>query len=137
MPQRYIKIPEPVILKDPVTRKPLTKDDGQPEDPVTFEAIVNKLMHNPMWTETYPNIRAANAITDALSKANGVMVLAEDDWKKLEAAVQNPKQVVISQAGPATVIGFGFHPVIVPQIVSLLDAIVEATTNAPVEQKAP
>jgi hypothetical protein len=134
MPQRYIKVPPPVQLTDPAG-SPLISDDGKPQKPFDLADLIQKLMHNPVWTESYPNVRSADAITKAVAGANGVLVLAEDDWKKLEAAVQNPRAVVFGSSGAQVVGGFGFHPVITPQILPLLDAIVNASPTPPVDDK--
>lgn len=135
MPQRYIKVPSPIQLVDPEKGEPLKDDEGKPQKPVDLKVMIQKLLHNPVWTESYPNVRSADAITKAVAAGNGVVVLAEDDWKKLEAAVQNPKSVIVMGGSPQVVGGFGYHPIITPQILPLLDAIVNASTTEPVDAK--
>lgn len=135
MPQRYIKVPDPVVLKNP-EGEPLVESDGTPKAPLTLKDIILKLMHNPLWTESYNNIRAADAINRAVEKADGVIVLSEEDWKKLETAVQNPRTVVLGSGGSQVIVGLGYHPAIVTQVLPLLDAIVNASSK-PVELAVP
>lgn len=131
MPQRYITIPEPITLKDPKTKEPLKKQDGS-FDMLSFSEFLHKVMFNPMWNQTVQNIKAADAINKAFDGAkDGVMVLAEEDWKKLESAVQNPVQQLITQMGAQNQPGFGYHPTLTPQLLPLIDAVLEAHKDDP------
>ena len=130
MPTRYIEIPDPITLKDPVSKAPLTTD-GQPEV-WDFKQIISKIMSNPKWGESYAAMRAQAAIEDALAEAkDGVMVIAEEDWSKLKDAAENPRTQVITSMGPQVMAGFGVHPTLVRQLIPLLAPIVEAKTERP------
>lgn len=130
MPTRYIEIPEPVTLKDPVSKAVLTTD-GQPEV-WDFKQIINKIMSNPKWGETYAAMRAQAAIEDALADAkDGVMVVAEEDWTKLKDAAENPRTQVITTMGAQVISGFGVHPTLVRQLIPLIAPIVDAKTERP------
>jgi len=131
MPTRYIEIPTPIILKDPVSKEPLL-NDGQPET-WDFKLIISKIMSNPKWGESYAAMRAQAAIEDALAEAkDGVMVVAEEDWNRLKDAAENPRSQVITTMGPQVVQGFfGVHPTLARQLVPLLAPIVDAKTERP------
>ena len=130
MPTRYIEIPEPVTLRDPVSKAPLTTD-GQPEV-WDFKQIINKIMSNPKWGESYAAMRSQAAIEDALTDAkDGVMIIAEEDWSKLKDAAENPRTQVITAMGPQVLSGFGVHPTLVRQLIPLIAPIVDAKTERP------
>ena len=122
MPIKYITIPEPITLVEPTTKEPLKDEKGETK-PVAFSDFIGKLLFNPMWAENYKSIKSAKAIDKAFSAANGVVQLAEEDWKKLKDLVENPKQ------------GYGYHAAVMPQLLPFLDAIVEAKDSAPEAKK--
>jgi hypothetical protein len=124
---RYIKIPDPVTLIDPETNKVIKKPDGS-DQVVTFKDILLSIMHNPKWNESFLNMKAAQQIIVSFDKAtDGVMCLTKEEWDKLEEATQNPKQVVISTVfGSQVRPGFGFHPILSPQLIPLIERILEA-----------
>lgn len=122
MPIKYVTIPEPIMLHDPVTKEEL-KDEKGVAKPQTFSEFIGKLLFNPMWAENYKNIKSAKAIDKAFSVSNGVAQLAEEDWKKLKELVENPKG------------GYGYHAAVMPQLLPFLDAIMEAKDSGPEEKK--
>jgi hypothetical protein len=133
MPMRYIEIPADVTLRDPMTKEVL-KDPDQKDQVWTFQMIINKLMSNPKWGESYAAMRSQAAIEDALAEAkDGCMVLSEEDWNKLKDAAENPRTAVITTMGPQAFQGFGLHPSLSRQLLPLLKPIVEA----PAERKPP
>lgn len=132
MPQRYITIPEAVILRDPISRQSLKTKEGQDET-LDFAGFLNKLFSHPKWSENYLNIKSAAAIEKAFADAkDSLMVLAEEDWKKLCDAAENPRTVLIHPtAGPQVQMGYGFHPTLSTQLLPLIEAIVQAKDKAP------
>lgn len=133
MPIRYIKIPEPVTIVDPVTREPMVID-GKPET-TTFSQLVNRLMGNPLWGETLAAMRSQLAIELALSQAvttgGGVMELAEEDWSRLKSCAESPRSMINTPMGPQVVAGIGVNPMLGAQFVPLLMPIIDATTERP------
>jgi hypothetical protein len=123
MPIKYVVVPEPILLRDPVTKEELKDEKGEVK-PQTFSDFIGKLLFNPMWAENYKNIKSAKAIDKAFSAVNGIVQLAEEDWKKLKDLVENPKG------------GYGYHAAVMPQLLPFLDAIMEACDAAPEEKKA-
>ena len=131
MPKRYIVIPEPVVLKDPVTKEILKDKDGGPET-WDFKIILNKLMSNPKWADSFQNMRAQDAIETAFEEAvDGVMELAEEDWVKLKEAVETPKTQLMTNMGPQVVPGFGMHASLSRQLLKLVAPIMDAKTERP------
>jgi hypothetical protein len=136
MPQRYITVPESKVLINPQTKEPLKDSEGKNEAPMTFKNFIQRLMFNPKWTESYQNIRTADAITKAVDKLEDgkVLVLAEEDWAKLDDAAQNPKQIIVTPFGPQAQPGYGYHPTIAPQLLPFIEAIVEAKKEPPAQE---
>jgi len=131
MPMRYIEIPAAVTLRDPSTKEVLKDQDGK-DQTWTFPQIINKLMSNPKWGESYAAMRSQGAIEDALADAkDGVMVLSEEDWTKLKDAAETPRTAVITTMGPQVFSGFGIHPMLSRQLLPLIIPIIEA----PAERK--
>lgn len=129
MPLRYIEIPPPVTFLDPITREELMGPDGKLEI-WDFKLLLNKIMSNPRWTESYAAMRAQASIENALSDAkDGVMVLSEEDWLHLKNAVEMPRTQLIGTNGIQVIPGFGAHPTLGGQLLPLLVPIVEATTE--------
>lgn len=129
--QKFIKVPNPILLCDPLTGAPL-KDNKDEE--VTFKDFVMKLMSNPIWMESYPRVRSANAIMEQLKLGKSVMVLDEEDWNTLKGAAENPKQLINNQfTGAQTVTGYGWIPTCVPQLLPFIEAIVNASDKEPSE----
>jgi hypothetical protein len=128
MPQRYIQIPGPITFIDP-----LTKEAADPSGkPMTFEDFIYKLMDNPKWALSYKMIKSADAIMEACKKATrNVMIIAEEDLKNLQEAVENPKALILTAAGGQTISGFGLHPRITSQILPFCDAIMQPLTDDP------
>ena len=120
MPIRYISVPSPVTFIDPLTSKPVTTLDGAQEKPIDFEMIMLRLMQNPMWGESYHNMKAQSGIMNALdkSKTSGVLVLADEDWQRLKQAAEFPKNL-------------GYHPILVYQLLPMFSAIMDAGTTEP------
>jgi hypothetical protein len=119
MPIRFIAVPPPIALLDPATRTPLKDEQGQPVAPVSLAVFVGKLLYSPVWGESYQTIKSAKAVDRAFAAANGVVQLAEEDWRRLRDLVENPKH------------GFPFHPAVLPQLLPFLDAIMLAAETAP------
>ncbi len=129
---RYISIPIPVALHDPLTKQALVNAEGLPET-WDFGAILNKLMANPKWAETFANMRSQEAIENAFeeSKTSGVMALAEEDWVKLKDAAETPKTQINTVQGAQLVPGYGVHPSLSRQLISLVAPIIEAKHERP------
>ena len=131
MPNRFIIIPEPVVLRDPVSKEEFKTEEGASQR-WDFKTILNKLMNNPKWGESYANMRAQESIEDAFENAkDGVMVVAEEDWNKLKDAVETPRFQINSPMGVQVVGGFGIRPDVSRQLLPLLKPIVEAKTERP------
>lgn len=129
MPLRYIEIPPPVTFLDPITKEELTGPEGKLEI-WDFKLLLNKIMSNPKWTETYAAMRAQASIENALNEAkDGVMVLSEEDWLRLKEAVEMPRTQLFGTNGIQVIPGFGAHPTLGAQLLPLLAPIVEATTE--------
>lgn len=140
MPTRYIE-----VLKAPQTRDPLSgelvfREDGSPDYITTF-TIHERLMHNPKWVENYQNMRAAEAIEEAVETAqksgSKYIELSEEDWLIYAEAAENPKSLFIGKNGPVIVAGPGIHPTLVRQILPFFRAIIEAKDRRPVKQEEP
>lgn len=131
MPNRYIEIPAPVTLIDPSTGKPIPDDDGK-DQTWNFELVIQKLLSNPFWGETFPAMRSQDALFDAWKNAkDGLMVVAEEDWTRLKAAVETPKTTLTTPMGAQVVSGFGVHPTLVRHLVPLLAPIMDAKAERP------
>jgi len=126
---RHIKVPFPITLHNPHTMKVLRKDDGTPEEVVSFRSFINNLLTNPKWVETYTNLKAASVISTAVNALfdGEELVLPEDAWRMLSEAAMFPKQIIVTPNGPVVVVGFGFHPQVSVQLIPMLDAIFNAT----------
>jgi hypothetical protein len=131
MPNRYIEIPAAVLLIDPSTNKPIPGDDGK-DQTWDFELVMQKLLSNPTWGESFPWLRSQDAIYDAWKNAkDGVLILAEEDWLRLKQAIETPKTTITTAIGNQIVNGFGVHPSLVRHLLPLLNAIMDAKAERP------
>jgi len=125
MPIRVIEIPKPISLVNYETKQPLT-ENGKPME-WTFETVLIRLMSNPVWQESFAGMRAQQSIVQAFaSRDNDKMMLAEDDWKKLKEAAENPRVTIMVPDGQLVANGFGVHPSLAFQLVPLIAPIIEA-----------
>lgn len=134
MPLRYVVIPSPISFRDPVTRAVYTSDDDRPLSFADFVRL--RVFYNPLWNVSRATMRAADAIDRALDKAdkaNGVLELAEEDWRLLLRAVEEPRY--LPPGGQVPVEGFNIHPAISRQLLPFLNAIAEAPTEPPKESR--
>lgn len=119
MPIRYITVPPPVTLIDPVTNEPLKNAAGELEKPISFDTIIIRLMAHTLWSETYANTKAQHEVMQALkAQSGGVISLGDEDWQKLKQAAESPRFLA-------------FNPVIIYQLLPLLTAIMDAPTTDP------
>ena len=126
MANRFIEIPGPVLLTDPTTGAPIPGDGGKSQA-WDFDYVMQKLLSNPVWGETFAAMRSQDAIYDAWKNAkDGVMVLADEDWTRLKQAVETPRTTITTGTGGQVVNGFGVHPMLARHLVPLLSAIVDA-----------
>lgn len=132
MPIRYISIPSITItFRDPATDAAIKTIDGTKDETVTFDQFLGRLMHNPLWGESYQAIKAQHEIFAAMLKAKErdlgrVIMLSEEDWQRLKQAAEFPKPV-----------GFGYHPGLVSQLLPFLQPIFDAPTTDPRSASAP
>jgi hypothetical protein len=126
---RHITVPSDVVLVHPHTSEPLLQDNGNPEAPVSFKRFLSSLLSNPMWIESYDNLKSAKVIEDAIKTMNGTLSLPNDEWARLEVAAKHPRMVIVSAAGPTIVSGYGFHPQVSAQLLPLVEAVVNATLS--------
>jgi len=138
MPIRYIKIPEPITLRDPASGAVATMPGANGEQaPVVwdFGTILAKIMSNPKWSDSLAQMRAQAAIMEAFEAAKAaeshVLELAEEDWTKLREAVETPR-TLIPETGQV-VPGFGLIPSMGRQLLPLVLPIADATTQRPKE----
>lgn len=133
MPQKYIEVPAPVVLKNPDDGTPIRNDSGGFADPITFTDFIKKLMFNPKWSESYPNIKSADSICKAVEYGlkDGVIILAEEDWLRLDDAARNPRQAVLVGGNMTVQSGYGYHPRITMQLLPLIEAVVAAKNEPP------
>lgn len=130
MPNRFVEVPEAITLVDPLTNSPLNENGARVV--WDFSSIINKLMTNPLWGESFAAMRSQDAICEAVKDIReGVLVLAEEDWMRLKQAVEFPRTTISTMQGPQVVQGFGLNPVLVRQIVRLLSPIVDAKAERP------
>ena len=122
MPKKYISIPDPVSLKQPNSDDPVP-----PGKPITFLEFVRAgLFNDPRWISNYNALCSRAAVDEAIRDAEaGIAILAEEDWKILDAVVQNPKKLD-GQPGYD-----GFHPLLFSQFLPFLRAVKEASDSAP------
>ena len=136
---RYIKVPPPITLFHPVTHARLIDDKTREEiPPLPFVDLVEKMLLNPRWDTEYDWLKAKEAIKTAIATTgNGpYMILAEEDWQKLVEAVKKPARLVDIQGENGefrTVMGtgYGYHQLVLPQMIPHMDAIIEATSKLP------
>lgn len=130
MPIRYITKPAEVALVNPVTKEPLIDKDTGKQAVWTFDQIMHRLMHNPLWNETLAAMRSQQAIMDALEGAiEGVIAIAEEDWTLLKQAAETPRTQIETPQGAAVATGLGLHPTIQRQLLPLLMRIIDAPTT--------
>lgn len=122
-----------VALINPVTNQPL-KAENKEQVMTTKDIILRVLNDNPMWAESYANIKAAVAIEKDLKDCENLpyFKFTDTDGKKLKEAVLNPKS--ITEGG--VVNGFALLPVITRQIHPILREFDLATDEwkEPVEE---
>jgi len=129
MPNRYIEVPkEPVKLLDPRTKEEVGELD--------FEELLHKISDNPKWNQKFELSQVLDTVWEeweaCKERGDHVMVLPEEDWKELAEAVRNPKQLILySNRPPEVVAGFGLHPRLSRQILSLTSPIVKASDTDP------
>lgn len=140
MKTRYIVIPEAVRLTDPRSGEELEGDDGH----FGFETLLHKISDNPKWNGSYNLGQCLDAIWVAWEKtpkdpAVGIIIMALEgaEWRELCEAIQNPKQLLISQLGPQIVAGFGLQPRLIRQVLPFCDAVIKADSVDPRGLSAP
>jgi len=136
MPKIYIPVPDEITFYDPITKKPM-EDEGAT---MSFEDLMHKVMDNPKWVDTWKLVKAGDAIMAAFEEAAEmdaprVMVLAEEDFKHLKEAIENPKVLVMTMQGPKAQPGFGIVPRLARQLIPLCEPIMLATEKDPREAK--
>lgn len=123
MPLRHIKIPNPIALKS-----------FQGESfgrSMTFGDMLERLMSNPKWSESYAHAVAQRAILEAYKPGEFYMTLAEEDWKKLKEVVEHPAATATDNDRLVAMPGYGINPSLISQLVPLLAAIMDAGTEKP------
>jgi len=140
MPIRYVEIPEDVVLKNRATGESYKDEKGNPETVSFLTTFIGRLMDNPKWVESYANMKSARAIDDAIAAAKSadgkILPLAEEDWQKLKEAVEDPKRMVYIGTTAQVQAGFGYHPSLASQLVTLVAAVMEAKATLPKESNA-
>lgn len=130
MPVRFIQIPEPVRFVNPDTEEPLIGEDGSSLQ-FTMKDLLGRLNENPRWGSSYSGLRAQDAIRKAFKKAmsEGInhFCVSEEDWIFLKGTVESP----ICMVNDVPTQGFRINPLLVVQILPLLDAIVRASDSPP------
>lgn len=127
MPIRSIAIPAPAHLIDPATRS-VAHVNGEPVM-LSFGLVLERLLSNPSWSESYDGVRSQLAVRAAWDRADGElechgpMLLAEDDWARLKACIETPR--MLTPDGRA-VAGYGFHPSLSAQLAPYLTAVIDA-----------
>lgn len=137
MSRRRIEFPEAIKFYDPFTKKPIMVKDPETgeekQDTLDFKQFMDSMMSNPVWNEGYAQGSAQEAImTDfeaAWEKDTGFWV-SDEDFKFLEPCAKNPQQVIIVGGQAHTVKGFGRHPTMARQYVSMQEAVIRAKTEA-------
>jgi hypothetical protein len=131
MPLRRIKIPAAVTFKNHKGEPRLvqTATGEVVPEAMAFGDLLNRLMENPKWGESYVHALAQRSILDAFHKAeNDQMVVSEEDWKLLKETVEKPMTPVQLPDGTVRVApGFGIFPSLVSQLVPMLSCIVDAS----------
>jgi len=130
---KTITVPNDVVLMRPHTNEPLRHDNGQPELPVTFIRFLNNLLSNPMWVESYENLKSAKSIFAAIQNMKSTaglgpikLTLEDSDWEKLKSTAMYPKMLIVTPNGPVVTVGYGFHPQVSMQLLPMIEAIVNA-----------
>jgi hypothetical protein len=134
---KYIRIPKPVTLFDPDTKEPLKDEKGNPQV-LSFKGLLGKIFHNPMWNESFNNLRAMRdieeACEEAYSQSKPYIKMPQETWLIIQKAVLSPKfEMMHPTAGVQIVSGFGYHPTIASQLIPLLLPIINATLEQPLD----
>lgn len=123
---KQFKIPEPIKLKDPVTKNLL------PQPAITFqELVLNALLSGPQFDNS-AGWRAAVKIETALEKAankdDKTVVLDEAVYKTLKEAAEKPSYFIYGPTGQKEAVeGFpGIGSAIARQLLPFLDCILNA-----------
>lgn len=107
---RYITVPEPVTLVDPITDESFKVD-------VTFKEFVCKcLMADARWVSSFKYIEAAQEVLAAIKSGESLLMLDKDTWEKLKTIADAP------QGGYAH-----YHGSVLPQLISFIKAILDAS----------
>jgi hypothetical protein len=134
----WIEFPKAIKFYDPFSpdKKPLLEkgDDGvEKQAELDFKQFMDALMSNPLWNEGYAQAAAQESImTDfeaAWGKEKGFWV-SDGDFKFLEPCAKNPRQIVIKDGRVLEVRGFGRHPMMARQYVSMQESIIRAKTES-------
>jgi hypothetical protein len=137
--RRFISIPRPVDLLDPMTDDLATDPDTKKPLPSVafFDFARRALLVDPRFHEDYHGVCARSDIAAAMrAPVDGVIELAEDDWQMLKAVVEKPEHVAPTPMGPQRAKGYGYyHPLVIVQFKGFLDAIVSAGTSPPLGEK--
>jgi len=121
---RYIKIPqEPVQLINRLTNEPLSN-----YEPITFrDFVVGTLLFDPKWVTDIQSMRQANKLVESLKESNGVLELDEGLWETLCQVAVAPRYILSLNGKNQLIRGYhGLHPLIAPQLVPFIDAILNA-----------
>lgn len=117
MPLKTIVVPEEITLVDPISKLRIADENG-PVAPFTLRTFVNSLLQAASWSENYKSLRSAISIEKAFenAKPGDQVLLSEEDWQKLSAIAENPKD------------GYAFHSMVMRQLMSFLEALLNPTS---------
>ena len=129
MPKKYVELsPKEIRFKERTGGEEIEGDDGL----MNWNKFLEKVEDNPKWVSTYKLGVSMDAIWEAFHEAeDGIMVLAEEDWKNWEEACQNPKVMHIGPTGPTSIPGWGIHPRLNRQMLCFPKAVIKAHDKDP------
>lgn len=133
MPKKWIEFPPKVMFYDPATKEAIKDKDGK-ETSMDFEEFLSALMGNPLWNEGFAQAQAQDSIMRAFEEAKEQnapgMWVAEEDHKFLEKSAKEPKTVLIIGGTAQIMNGFGRHPSMSRQFLTLQESIIKAKSES-------
>lgn len=118
---KYIKVPAPITLKDPQTDEVL---EGKT---ISFKEVVMSFMGDPVWLQSLVNIKYGSQILDLIKSDKEIIALDNEAWSLLKNSSENPSYTINTMNGPVTQKGYSYQPVVMMQLIPLIEAITQAT----------
>lgn len=114
---RNIKVPKPIVLKNPVTDEDMLDEKGRPRVVPFREFIMFVPLADPTWLSSIENVESGVKIAKLVKVfTEGLLPIEDGDFDKLKKTLEKPTTGQLA----------GFNPQVMGQLLEFFDAVREA-----------